>query len=109
MIHLRIVALLSALLALTAQVGVAAVLPTTVVVVIQGVSFGAESVPLKRGQWVKWINKDPFPHTVTAVGVFDSHSIPSGSSWRYRPMKVGEIEYTCTFHPNMKAKIKVEE
>jgi hypothetical protein len=52
--------------------------------------------------------RDPFPHTATAKGVFDSGSIAPGGSWRYTAKIVGEHSYTCTFHPNMKGTLRVE-
>ena len=39
----------------------------------------------KRGDTIVWVNKDPFPHTATAKGVFDSHEIAAGKSWKYTP------------------------
>jgi plastocyanin len=77
-------------------------------VVIEGTKFQPETLTVKRGETVTWINKDPFPHTVTAAGVFDSHDIPPNRSWRYRAQKTGEYAYNCTLHPNMKESLKVE-
>lgn len=81
----------------------------THVIVIQGVQFTPDVLTVRRGDWVQWINKDPFPHTATAKGVFDSHSIPSGGTWKYRVRSAGDIEYVCTFHPNMVAKLHIED
>jgi plastocyanin len=50
----------------------------------------------------------PFPHTVTAKGVFDSHSIAAGASWRFVARKPGVYDYICTLHPNMNGTLKVE-
>ena len=82
--------------------------PPVHIVVIQGVTFVPGSLTVKRGERVKWINKDPFPHTVTAHGVFDSHRIAAGATWTYAAHKVGAYEYTCTLHPNMKAILQVQ-
>ncbi len=81
---------------------------TTHTVVIDGVKYEPETLTVKRGDTVVWVNKDPFPHTVTAKGVFDSHEIAAGKSWRYKPRKAGEYAYVCTLHPNMKGTLKVE-
>jgi plastocyanin len=80
----------------------------THVIVIEGVKFTPDALTLKRGEWVQWINKDPFPHTATAKGVFDSHSIASGGTWKYRVRVTGDIDYVCTFHPNMVARLHIE-
>jgi plastocyanin len=77
-------------------------------VVIQGLKNIPETLAVKRGDTIRWINKDPFPHTVTAKGVFDSGSIAPGGSWRYTAKIAGEHSYTCTFHPNMKGTLRVE-
>jgi len=81
---------------------------TTHTVIIDGLKYQPETVTAKRGDTIVWINKDPFPHTVTAKGVFDSREIPEGKSWRYTPRKAGEYAYVCTLHPNMKGTLKVE-
>jgi plastocyanin len=77
-------------------------------VVIQGLQNVPATLTVKRGDVVVWTNKDPFPHTVTAPGVFDSKSIAEGKSWRYKADRVGSFEYICTLHSNMKGKLRVE-
>ena len=91
-----------------AGLGPAAAQGNTHTVVIDGVKYDPETVTAKRGDTVIWVNKDPFPHTVTAKGVFDSHEIPAGKSWKYTPRRVGEYSYICTLHPNMKGKLEVK-
>jgi plastocyanin len=82
--------------------------PVTHAVVIKATSYTPQAVTVKRGDTVVWINEDPFPHTVTAAGAFDSKSIAAGGSWKYRPMRGGEFAYTCTFHPNMTGTLSVQ-
>ena len=77
-------------------------------VVMQATSYTPQVLTVKRGDTVVWINKDPFPHTVTATRGFDSKSIAADGSWKYRAGEVGEFPYTCTFHPNMKGTLRVE-
>lgn len=62
---------------------------------------------IKRGDTAAWINKDPFPHTVTAKRVFDSRDIAASRSWKYMARKAGEFAYICTLHPTMKGTLKV--
>ncbi|MDQ2963333.1 MAG: cupredoxin family copper-binding protein [Pseudomonadota bacterium] len=81
---------------------------TTHTVIIEGVKYEPETLAVKRGDTVVWINKDPFPHTVTAKGAFDSHDIGAGKSWKYTARKAGEYAYVCTLHPNMKGTLMVE-
>jgi plastocyanin len=77
-------------------------------VVMDGVAYQPDALTVKRGDTVVWVNKDPFPHTVTAKGSFDSHDIAAGKSWKYTASKAGEYAYICTLHPNMKGTLKVE-
>ena len=56
-----------------------------------------------------WVNKDLFPHTVTATDkTFDSGSIEVSHSWTFQARKPGEFTYSCTFHPTMKGAIEVQ-
>jgi plastocyanin len=78
-------------------------------VAIDGTRFDPETVTVKAGDTVVWINKDPFPHTVTSqAGGFDSKEIAAGKSWQFKTGKPGVFPYVCTFHPTMKATLKVE-
>ena len=96
------------ILAAAAGVTVAAERPVTHTVVMKATSYAPMALTVKLGDVVVWRNEDPFPHTATATGVFDSKSIAAGASWRYKPKAVGEYAYICTFHPNMKGTLKVE-
>ena len=52
-------------------------------VVIQGLLYRPETLVVRRGDTVVWVNDDPMPHTVTAAGEFDSRTIDAGKSWRF--------------------------
>jgi plastocyanin len=88
--------------------GAAAARPATHTVVIKATSYAPAALTVRRGDTVVWINEDPFPHTATAAGAFDSKSIAAGGSWKYKPMRAGEFAYVCTFHPNMKGTLSVQ-
>jgi len=77
-------------------------------VVMDGVKFEPAALTVSSGDTVVWINKDPFPHTATARGVFDSHEIAAGKSWKFTPGKAGVYEYVCTLHPGMKGTLTVK-
>jgi plastocyanin len=76
-------------------------------VVIEALQFTPRSLSVRVGQPVTWRNKDPFPHTVTAAGFFDSKTIPPGGSWTFTPRKAGDYAYQCTLHPTMMGKLTV--
>jgi len=77
-------------------------------VVIQGLVYVPDTLTVRPGDVVVWTNKDPFPHTVTAAGAFDSASIAAGKSWRFTAKKAGTYPYLCTLHTTMKATLRVE-
>lgn len=82
--------------------------PRTHEVLIQGLQNVPETVTVKRGDVVVWINKDPFPHTVTSAGAFDSGPIGAGKSWRFTARQVGTYSYVCSLHSNMTGTLRVE-
>ncbi len=93
-----------------AAVGAAAALAFSAgrhAVAIDGTSYQPAKIVVHRGDTVVWTNKDPFPHTVTAKGAFDSGSIAAGATWKYVARKAGTYDYICTFHPNMKGTVEV--
>jgi len=77
-------------------------------VIIEGMNYIPSTLTVAKGDTVVWINKDLFPHTVTAAnGRFDSHEIKATKSWKVVASHVGEVGYLCTFHPTMKGKLLV--
>lgn len=82
--------------------------PKSHTVTIEGMRFQPEIVTVAVGDTIIWVNKDLVPHTATATaGSFDSKNIQSDKSWRYTPGTAGEFAYICTFHPTMKATLRV--
>lgn len=79
----------------------------THVVTIEGMKYAPATLTVKKGDKVRWRNKDVVPHTVTAAGRFDSKEIAAGASWTWTARKAGTYEYICTYHPGMKATVVV--
>ena len=77
-------------------------------ITMEATSFKPDRLTVAAGDTVVWVNKDPFPHTATSAGVFDSGSIDPEKSWKFRTTKTGTFDYICTFHPTMKARLTVE-
>jgi len=77
-------------------------------VAMDGTRFVPETLTVKRGDRVVWVNKDPFPHTATAAGTFDSKSLAAGHSWSYVAHNRGEFAYVCTLHPGIKGTLIVQ-
>ena len=83
--------------------------PATHTVTIENMQFDPAELSVKRGERVVWVNKDLFPHTVTADGkAFDSGDIAAGESWTYIATAPGSYAYTCTYHPSMKGTLSVK-
>src|SRR5688500_12124474 len=77
-------------------------------VLIEGMRFQPEGLTVAAGDTVAWINRDMEPHTATsASGRFDSSEIAAGKSWTYTVRATGEFTYICTYHPLMKATLRV--
>ena len=79
-------------------------------VTIEGMRFQPEVLTVAPGDTILWVNKDLVPHTATSkAGGFDSKDIQADKSWRYTIQTTGEFAYICTFHPTMKAMLRVKE
>lgn len=77
-------------------------------VTMDGTSYAPSTLTVKRGTTVSFVNKDPFPHTVTSAGHFDSKEIAAGKTWKLKVKQAGRFDYICTLHPNMKGTLVVE-
>jgi plastocyanin len=83
--------------------------PVTHRVAIDAASFQPTALTVKAGDTIVWVNKDPFPHTVTSeAGGFDSRTIAADESWSYKASKKGEFPYICSFHPTMTGTLRVK-
>ena len=79
-------------------------------VLMEGVAYVPASLKVAPGDVIVWKNKDPFPHTVTAVDrQFDSGEMPAGGEWRWVAKQPGEFRYFCTLHTTMKASVTVRK
>ena len=88
--------------------GAAAAAPQAHTVTIENMRFTPQTLTVRRGDRVVWINKDLFSHTATAPRVFDSKSIAPDASWTHVAGRAGRYDYLCILHPTMKATLVVE-
>lgn len=83
--------------------------PTTHTVVIADMKFSPETLTVKPGDTIVWVNKDFFPHNArTADRTFQSPDLETSTSWRYVATRVGTFSYVCTLHPTMKGTLVVK-
>ena len=82
--------------------------PRVHTVLMEGMRYQPEGLTVAAGDTVVWINRDMVPHTATsASGRFDSNEIAPGKSWTHTVRSTGEFAYICTYHPLMKAVLRV--
>jgi plastocyanin len=83
--------------------------PATHTVVMSEMKFAPETLTVKRGDTIVWVNKDFFPHTATAQDrSFDSKDLGTNKTWKYIANKAGTFSYICTLHPMMTATLIVK-
>ena len=84
--------------------------PETQTIVIRGLKFQPAVMTVNVGDTVEWKNEDIVPHNAvsTEAKEFNSSTLAVGNSWKYQAAKKGTFFYTCTLHPNMKAKLVVQ-
>jgi plastocyanin len=83
--------------------------PVVHTVTIEGSAFNPAIVTARAGDRVVWINEDFFPHTATGQnGAFDSGMLMPGGSWTFTVAERGTLDYTCTYHPTMRGKVRAE-
>jgi len=98
------------LLLASALLGCTAEEPAMHRVAIRGFQYAPDTVSVRSGDTVTWINEDIVPHTATAKdeGV-DSGAIEATKSWQLVAKDPGTIQYVCAFHPTMKATLVVRD
>ncbi|WP_274364605.1 stalk domain-containing protein [Paenibacillus thermotolerans] len=77
-------------------------------VTISDYAFAPETLTVKKGDTVKFTNRDDVKHTATSDGHFDSGLLADGDSFEVTLKEAGEYDIYCKPHPMMKMKIIVE-
>ncbi len=83
----------------------------TVTVEIKNYEFATPVVNIKKGDKVKWIQRDSIGHTVTSdTNAWESSPVlKSGETFEHTFAETGTFTYRCTPHSYMKGKVIVEE
>jgi plastocyanin len=83
--------------------------PESAEVKIDNFTFAPQSVTIKAGTTVTWINEDDIPHTVAATGkAFKSKVLDTDDKFSFTFTTAGSFEYFCSLHPHMTGTIVVE-
>ncbi len=76
---------------------------------IDNFSFIPETLTVKAGTKVTWVNKDDVPHkVVSTTKKFSSQVMDTDDQYNYTFTDPGTYEYYCSVHPRMKAKVIVQ-
>jgi plastocyanin len=75
--------------------------PRRHVVEIRGMAFHPDSVTVRVGDTVVWVNQDIVPHTATAKSGWDTGQLANGATGTYVVQKSGVESYFCRLHPVM--------
>jgi amicyanin len=81
-------------------------------VAIADYAYGPATLTVPLGTTVTWTNEDTAPHDVqTSAGpaTLDSPLLDQGEEWSYTFTTPGTYDYYCTVHPDMVARVVVEE
>lgn len=77
-------------------------------VTIQNMAFNPQTLNVKVGTTVTWINNDTVTHDVTSdTGLFTSGNLTHGMSYNYTFNQTGNYTYHCAIHPSMTGSIVV--
>jgi plastocyanin len=76
---------------------------------IQNFHFMPETLTVKAGTAVTWVNRDEEPHNVVSLDrVFRSKAIDGGEKFTATFDKPGTYKYICAVHPHMRGQIVVQ-
>jgi len=77
-------------------------------VIIENLSFSPESIIIKPGTYVTFINKDAAMHTIIESSQAFNKEIKPGDTLRVTFDKVGTYNYTCSIQPAIQGIIIVQ-
>jgi plastocyanin len=82
-------------------------------VTMVSINYKPETIRIRPGGTVTWVNRDKVAHTVTEgdelYNRFNSGDVGPGKSYSRKFTKERKIGYRCTIHPNMEGIIFVGE
>ena len=74
---------------------------------IKDFAFSPNTITVKQGTKVTWVNNDSSTHTIKS-DMFNSSDIVQGGTFEFTFTKKGSFDYSCGIHPSMKGKVVVE-
>ncbi len=88
----------------------AAPAPSSVTVSIKNFAFNPQTLTVKKGTKVTWVNDDTAAHTVTSDSgsLLNSSTLSPGQSFSFTFENIGTENYHCNIHRMMKAAVIIE-
>jgi plastocyanin len=78
----------------------------------KGRAFSSESVTIRKGETLSFMNDDTVPHNIHSTGKGNEFNLGSqspGSSTDVTFNAVGEAQVVCAIHPRMKMTVKITD
>jgi plastocyanin len=78
----------------------------------KGRMFSSESVTIKKGEALTFLNDDTVPHNIVSTSTgneFNLGSQPPGAATDVTFKQSGDVQVICAIHPRMKMMVKVTE
>jgi plastocyanin len=104
--------LASIILAVLVGLSVGGALAANLTIGQKGRMFSSESVSIKKGATLTFLNDDSVPHNIISTSKgneFDLGSQPPGASTDVTFKEAGDVQVICAIHPRMKMVVKVTE
>jgi plastocyanin len=78
---------------------------------IKDFAFNPQTITVKSGEKVTWVNRDEEPHTIVSVGkqFKKSTALDTDQEFTITAGAPGTYEYFCSVHPKMTGTIVVEK
>ncbi len=83
-------------------------------IVMIDIAFNPDDITVSLDDTVVWVNDDSVQHTATrgsdgtSDDGFDSDVLSQGEAFAWTADQEGEVQFTCTIHPQMNGTITVE-
>jgi plastocyanin len=78
----------------------------------KGRMFSSESVTIKKGEALTFVNDDTVPHNIISTSTgneFNLGSQPPGAATDVTFKQAGDVQVICAIHPRMKMMVKVTD
>ena len=83
--------------------------PDSTQIAIKDFMFTPNSLTVKAGSTVTWVNRDDEPHSVVSdTGLFRSGAVDTNETFSFKFDKPGTYHFTCAIHPRMVGTIIVQ-